>query len=121
MRLALLLVLTLSTAPALAGAACLTGGQARVGRLEVVRHQMLNGEWQPFFLLRLPRRSCVVDAEGAQHPDQSEIGLFPRAGKQMARMVGRKVRVDGDGPIVGDTQWHIRDLTFMAATAVPLK
>jgi len=32
--------------------------------------------------------------------------------------VGRAVRIAGEGPIVGDTAWHLRDLTIMRAKVV---
>jgi hypothetical protein len=69
-------------------------------------------------VLRLPKPACVLDDEGARHEQQSEIGLFPQDERQLARYVGRKVRVEGEGPIVGETAWHVRDLTIMGAKVV---
>ncbi len=121
MRAICFATLLCAAAPALAAPACLTGDQARVGIVGVVQHQMLNNSWERFYLLRLPKKSCVLDSDGQTHEGQSEIGLFPKDPRRMAAAVGRKVRIDGDGPIVGDTQWHIRDLTFMDAVAVPIR
>ncbi len=116
MRLALALTLLFAT-PALAQEPCLTGAAAREGVLVSVRHQMLNKTWQNFYVLRYARPVCLVDDEGGRHENQIEVGLFPRDEKQLARLVGKKVRIVAEEPIVGETQWHIRDLTFMDATA----
>jgi hypothetical protein len=117
MRALLLVPILLLASPAFAGGACLAGDQARDGVIERVRHQMLNKSWQTFYLLRLPKKSCVLDQDDQEHDDQIEIGLFPKDAKRMAALVGKRVHIDGDGPVVGETQWHIRDLTFMGAVA----
>ena len=120
MRRILTVALGMIGAPAFAAGACLSPDEARIGALTSVRHQMLNQSWLTFYLLKLPKKSCVTDVDGDRHDDQIEIGLFPRDQKQIARLVGKKVHIDGDGPQVGDTQYNIRDLTFQNAVAVPI-
>jgi hypothetical protein len=108
----------LAAAPARAQEPCLSGAAVREGVLVSLRHQHPNGTWFRAFVLRLPKPACVLDDEGARHEQQSEIGLFPEDERQLARYVGRKVRIEGEGPIVGETAWHVRDLTIMGAKVV---
>ena len=56
--------------------------------------------------------------DGGRHEKQREIGLFPENEAELAHYVGRAVRIAGEGPIVGDTAWHVRDLTIMRAKVV---
>jgi hypothetical protein len=107
-----------AAAPARAQEPCLSGDAVREGVLASLRHQHPNGTWFRAFVLRLPKPACVLDDEGARHEQQSEIGLFPENERQLARYVGRKVRIEGEGPIVGETAWHVRDLTIMGAKVV---
>jgi hypothetical protein len=108
----------LAAAPARAQEPCLSGDAVREGVLVNLRHQHPNGTWFRAFVLQLPKPACVLDDEGARHEQQSEIGLFPQDARQLARYVGRKVRIEGEGPIVGETAWHVRDLTIMGAKVV---
>jgi hypothetical protein len=108
----------LAAAPARAQEPCRSGDAAREGVLVSLRHQHPNGTWFRAFVLRLPKPACVLDDEGARHEQQSEIGLFPQDERQLARYVGRKVRIEGEGPIVGETAWHVRDLTIMGAKVI---
>jgi hypothetical protein len=95
-----------------------SGDAVREGVLVSLRHQHPNGSWFRAFVLRLPKPACVLDDQGERHEAQSEIGLFPANEAQLARHAGRKVRIDGEGPIVGETAWHVRDLTIMNAKVV---
>ena len=83
-----------------------------------LRHQHPNGSWIRAFVLRLPKPVCVLDEDGGRHAKQREIGLFPENEAELAHYVGRAVRIAGEGPIVGDTAWHVRDLTIMRAKVV---
>jgi hypothetical protein len=98
-----------------------SGGAVRDGVLVSLRHQHPNGSWFRAFVLRLPKPVCVLDEEGDRHENQREIGLFPENEAQLARHVGRSVRIAGNGPIVGETAWHVRDLTIMGAKVVDRK
>jgi hypothetical protein len=107
-RPVVLFALLLAT-PAAAQGPCLPGDAVR------------DGSWFRAFVLRLPKPVCVLDEEGDRHEKQREIGLFPENEDQLARHVGRTVRIAGDGPIVGETAWHVRDLTIMGAKVVDRK
>jgi hypothetical protein len=113
-------VAALLTTLAYAEEPCLSGTEVREGTLISLRHQHWNGKWVRAFVLRLPKPACVLDDEGERHEQQSEIGLFPENAAQLARYAGRKVRVEGTGPIVGETDWHVRELTIMGAKVVEL-
>jgi hypothetical protein len=112
-----LLALLLAT-PAAAEGPCLPGDAVREGVLLSLRHQHPNGSWFRAFVLRLPKTVCVLDEDGDRHEKQREIGLFPENEAELARHVGRTVRIAGNGPIVGETAWHVRDLTIMGAKVV---
>jgi hypothetical protein len=119
-RPVVLFALLLAT-PAAAQVSCLPGVAVRDGVLVSLRHQHPNGSWFRAFVLRLPKPMCVLDEEGDRHENQREIGLFPENEAQLARHVGRSVRITGNGPIVGETAWHVRDLTIMGAKVVDRK
>ena len=121
MRRPVVLFAVLLATPAAAQGPCLPGDAVRDGVLVSLRHQHPNGSWFRAFVLRLPKPVCVLDEEGDRHEKQREIGLFPENEAQLARHVGRTVRIAGDGPIVGETAWHVRDLTIMGAKVVDRK
>jgi hypothetical protein len=106
--------------PAVAQEPCLPGDAVRDGVLVSLLHQHPNGSWFRAFVLRLPKPVCVLDEEGDPNEKQREIGLFENEA-QLARHVGRTVRIAGNGPIVGETAWHVRDLTIMGAKVVDRK
>ena len=116
-RPVILFALLLAT-PAAAQGPCLSGDAVRDGVLVSLRHQHPNGLWFRAFVLRLPKPVCVLDEDGGRHAKQREIGLFPENEAKYAHYVGRAVRIAGEGPIVGDTAWHVRDLTIMRAKVV---
>ena len=116
-RPVILFALLLAT-PAAAQGPCLSGDAVRDGMLVSLRHQHPNGSWFRAFVLRLPKPVCVLDEDGGRHAKQREIGLFPENEAELAHYVGRAVRIAGEGPIVGDTAWHVRDLTIMRAKVV---
>jgi hypothetical protein len=113
----ILLALLLAT-PAAAEEPCLPGDAVRDGVLISLRHQHPGGFWFRAFVLRLPKPVCVLDDEGDRHEKQREIGIFPENAAQLARYAGRTVHIAGSGPIVGETAWHVRDLTIMGAKVV---
>jgi len=116
-RPVILFALLLAT-PAAAQGPCLSGDAVRDGVLVSLRHQHRNGSWFRAFVLRLPKPVCVLDEDGGRHEKQREIGLFLENEAELAHHLARAVRIAGEGPIVGDTAWHVRDLTIMRAKVV---
>ena len=116
-RPVVLFALLLAT-PAAAQGPCLSGDAVRDGMLVRLRHQHPNGSWFRAFVLRLPKPVCVLDEMAVGMRSNARSGFFPKTRPSSPTMSGARCASPGKGPIVGDTAWHVRDLTIMRAKVV---